>query len=291
MGEEHEIEVKLKEKKDEYESESISTKAKASKEANEEKEDKKKIEEKYVPPAPYKPPLPFPQRFQKAQLDKQEILSNKRRLEDYETVALTEECSAILQNKLPPKLKDPGSFSIPCHIGETSIERALCDLGASASLMPLSICEKLKVGDLKPTTISLQLADRSIKYPIEILENVPLKVGKFFIPVDFIVLEMEEDIRTPIILGRPFLATAGANIDVKKWKLKLTVGEEEIEFNLFQHSKEPAVMNSCYRVDVIEHDAETEVTKLEENQAIPMQCNQHKVRKKKSASPPHLINN
>jgi len=109
--------------------------------------------------------------------------------------------------------------------------------------------------------------------------------------VDFIVLEMEEDVRTLIILGRPFLATTWANIDVKNGKLKLTVGEEEIEFNLFQHSKEPAVMNSCYRVDVIEHDAETEVTKLGENQAIPLQCNQHKVWKKKSASPSHLINN
>ncbi|XP_057989074.1 uncharacterized protein LOC110636739 [Hevea brasiliensis] len=224
MGEEQELEMKLKEKKDECESESTSTKAKANKEVNEEKEDTKEIEEKYVPHAPYKPPLPFPQRFQKAKIDNQfgkflevlkklyinipftdvisqmpsyakflkEILSNKRRLEDYETVALTEECSAILQNKLPPKLKDPESFSIPFHIGETRIERALCDLGASVSLMPLSICEKLKVGDLKPTTISLQLADRSIKYPVGILENVPLKVGKFFIPVDFIVLEMEE---------------------------------------------------------------------------------------------------
>ncbi|XP_057993062.1 uncharacterized protein LOC131174042 [Hevea brasiliensis] len=199
-----------------------------------------------------------------------EILSNKRRLEDYETIALIKECSAILHNKLPPKLKDLESFSIPCHIGETSIERALCDLGASFSLMPLSICEKLKVGDLKPTTISLQLADRSIKYPVGILENVPLKVGKFFIPVDFIILEMEEDVRKPIILGRPFLATARANIDVKNGKLKLTVEEEKIEFNLLQHSKEPAVMNSCYRVDVIEHDAKTEVTKLEENQVIPM---------------------
>ncbi|XP_058003988.1 uncharacterized protein LOC110659532 [Hevea brasiliensis] len=262
MGEEHEIKVKLKEKKDEYESESTSTKAKASKEANEEKKDKKKIEEKYVPLHRTSHHCPF-----------------------------LRECRAILQNKLPPKLKDPESFSISCHIGETSIERALCDLGASVSLMPLSICEKLKVGDLKPTTISLQLADRSIKYLVGILENVPLKVGKFFIPVDFIVLEMEEDVRMPIILGRPFLATAGANIDVKNGKLKLTVGEEEIEFNLFQHSKEPAVMNSCYRVDVIEHDAEPEVTKLEENQAIPMQCNQHKVQKKKSASPSHLINN
>ncbi|XP_058005391.1 uncharacterized protein LOC131181359 [Hevea brasiliensis] len=292
-------------------------------EANEEKEAKKGIEEKYVPPAPYKPPLPFPQRFQKAKIDKQfgkflkvlkklyinisfidvisqmpsydkflkEILSNKRRLEDYEIVALTEKCSAILQNKLPPKLKDPRRFSTPCHIGETSIKRALCDLEASVSLMALSICEKLKVGDLKPTTISLQLTDRSIKYLVGILENVSLKVGKFFILVDFIVLEMEEDVRMPIILRRPFLATAGANIDVKNGKLKLTMEEEEIEFNLFQHSKEPAMMNSYYRVDVIEHDAKIEVTKLEENQAIPMQCNQHKVRKKKLASPSHLIKN
>ncbi|KAJ9162845.1 hypothetical protein P3X46_022587 [Hevea brasiliensis] len=144
-----------------------------------------------------------------------EILSKKRKLEDYGIVALTEECSAILQNKLPPKLKDPGSFSIPCLIGDKKIDKALCDLRASVSLMPLSICKKLEIGELKPTTISLQLADRSVKYPIGILENIPIKVGKVFIPVDFIVLEMEEDVKIPIILGRPFMATAGAIIDVK----------------------------------------------------------------------------
>ncbi|KAJ9152411.1 hypothetical protein P3X46_025979 [Hevea brasiliensis] len=138
-------------------------------------------------PEPYQPPLPFPQRFQNAKLDKQfgkfmevlqklyinipfiealsqmpsydkflkEILSKKRKLEDYGTVALTEECSAILQNKLPPKLKDPRSFSIPCLIGNKKIDKALCDLGVSISLMPLSICKKLEIGELKPTTISL----------------------------------------------------------------------------------------------------------------------------------------
>ncbi|KAJ9145934.1 hypothetical protein P3X46_028261 [Hevea brasiliensis] len=179
----------------------------------------KEEEPKYVAPKAYMPPLPFPQRFQKAKLDKQfgkflevlkslhvtipftdalaqmpsyaiflkEILSNKKKLEEFETVALTEESSAILQNKLPPKLKDPGSFSIPCHIGDISIDKALCDLGASVSLMPLSIYEKMKIGEMKPTTISLQLADRSIKFPIGIVENVPLKVGKFFIPVDFVL--------------------------------------------------------------------------------------------------------
>ncbi|XP_057996520.1 uncharacterized protein LOC131175861 [Hevea brasiliensis] len=144
-----------------------------------------------------------------------EILSNKRKLEDYETVALTEECSAILQNKLLPKLKDPESFSIPCLIENMKIDKALCDLGASVSLMSLSICKKLDVEELKPTTISLQLADCSIKYPVRILKNIPIKVEKFFIPIDFIVLEMEEDVQIPIILGRPFLATAGAIIDVK----------------------------------------------------------------------------
>ncbi|XP_057985471.1 uncharacterized protein LOC131170459, partial [Hevea brasiliensis] len=157
-----------------------------------------------------------------------EILSKKRKLEDYGIVALTEECSAILQNKLPPKLKDPGSFSIPCLIGDKKIDKALCDLRASVSLMPLSICKKLEIGELKPTTISLQLADRSVKYPVRILENIPIKVGKFFIPVDFVVLEMEEDVKIPIILGRPFLATAGAIIDVKNGRLSLKVGEEEV---------------------------------------------------------------
>ncbi|XP_057998253.1 uncharacterized protein LOC131177306 [Hevea brasiliensis] len=144
-----------------------------------------------------------------------EILSKERRLEDYETIALTEKCSAILQNKLPPKLKDPGSFSILCLIGNMNIDKALYDLRASVSLMPLSICQKLNVGELRPTTISLQLMDRSVKYPVDILENIPIKVGKFFIPADFIVLEMEEDIQILIILGRPFLATTDAIIDVK----------------------------------------------------------------------------
>ncbi|XP_058003695.1 uncharacterized protein LOC131180099 [Hevea brasiliensis] len=155
-----------------------------------------------------------------------EILSKKKRLKNYETVALTEECSAILQNKLPSKLKDPGSFSMPCLIGNMNIDKALCDLRASVSLMPLCICEKLNVGELRPITISLQLANRSVKYPVGILENIPIKVGKFFIPVDFIILEMEEDVQIPIILGRPFLATAGAIIDIKNGRLTLKMGDE-----------------------------------------------------------------
>ncbi|XP_058002216.1 uncharacterized protein LOC131179401 [Hevea brasiliensis] len=187
-----------------------------------------------------------------------EILSKKKRLEDYETVPLTEECSAILQNKLPPKLKDPGSFSTPCLIGNITIDKALCDLGASVSLMPLSICQKPEVGKLKPITISLQLAHRSVKYPVGILENIPIKVGKFFIPVDFVVLEIEEDAQIPIILGRPFLAITRAIKDVKNGQLTLKVGDEEVEFNLLRTMKHKLEPDECLKVDTVDKIAEEE---------------------------------
>ncbi|XP_050213909.1 uncharacterized protein LOC126665222 [Mercurialis annua] len=92
-----------------------------------------------------------------------EIISNKNKLEEYATVGLTEECSARLQRKLPPKLKDPGIFSIPCVIGNVDVANCLCDLGASINLMPLWLVRKLRITKMKPTTVSLQLADRSIK--------------------------------------------------------------------------------------------------------------------------------
>jgi len=99
---------------------------------------------------------------------------------------LTEECSVAIQN-LPAKLKDPGSFSIPCLIGNVSINHALCDLGPSVSLIPLSLCEKLELGEMRPTTISLQLEDRSVKYPVGISQDVRIKVGDLYVPVDFVI--------------------------------------------------------------------------------------------------------
>ncbi|KAL5546488.1 hypothetical protein UlMin_006175 [Ulmus minor] len=109
-----------------------------------------------------------------------EVLSNKRRLEANEKFMLTEECSVILQRKLLPKLKDPGSFTIPCTIGDFEFDKVLCDLGASINLMPLSIFRKLGLGEVKPTTVSLQLADRSIKHPRDIIEDVLVKVDRFY---------------------------------------------------------------------------------------------------------------
>ena len=140
-----------------------------------------------------------------------DVLSKKSKLGDYETVALLEECSAILQKKLPPKLKDLGSFTITCAIGNAVF---VCDLGASINLMPWPIFKKLKLGEPRLTIVTLQLADRSLTHPRGIIEDVLVKVDKFIFPPDFIILDMQEDSEVPIILGRPFLATGKAMIDV-----------------------------------------------------------------------------
>ena len=145
-----------------------------------------------------------------------DIVSKKRRLEEFETVKLFEECSAIFQKKLSQKLKDSGSFTLPCTIGDSFFDKVLCDLGASINLMPLSVYRKLRLGEMKQTTISLQLADRSIKYPHGIIEDILVKVDKFIFPADFLVLDMEEDQEVPLILGRPFLATRRALLMLKR---------------------------------------------------------------------------
>ena len=159
-------------------------------------------------------------------------------------------------------MKDPGSFSIPCNIGPVFIDKALCDLGASVSVMPLSVCRKLNMGNLKVTNITLQMADRTVKYPKGILEDVPVRVGKFFMPVDFVVIDIDEDVHIPIILGRPFLHTAGAVIDVKNGSLTLTVGDDKVTFNLNSALKSPMLEQSCYTIDVIDEIVHDELPRL-----------------------------
>ena len=122
-----------------------------------------------------------------------DIISNKRKWDDYGTIPMNKECSVFIRNKLPPKLKDPGSITIPYIVGKFSINRALCDLRASVTIMPLSLCRKLNIGVPKPTNISLQLADRSIVYLKGILEDIPIKIGEFYMPCDIVILEMEEN--------------------------------------------------------------------------------------------------
>ncbi|XP_073051291.1 uncharacterized protein [Primulina eburnea] len=165
-------------------------------------------------------------------------MSKKRKLQEFETVKLIEECSAILQKKLPQKLKDPGSFTIPRIIGSTHVNKALCDLGASINLMSFSVYRDLELGEVKPTTITLQLADSSLTYPRGIVEDVLVKVDKFIFPTDFVILDIEEDQDAPLIFGRPFLATGKALIDVHKGELTLRVGGEAVIFNIYKAIKD-----------------------------------------------------
>ncbi|GJT11633.1 putative reverse transcriptase domain-containing protein [Tanacetum coccineum] len=143
----------------------------------------------------------------------------------------TEACGAShINNAIPRKEKDPGSFTLPCFINDFCFDNALVDLGASVSVMPLSTYLNLGLGELVHTRLTVELADRTVKYPKGIAENVLVGIGKFTFPVDFIILDMPEDIRVTLILGRPFLSTARAKIDVYKRKITLRVGEEKIIF-------------------------------------------------------------
>lgn len=188
-----------------------------------------------------------------------DILSKKRRLGDYETDALTEECSAILQKKLPPKLKDPSSFNIPVTIGDKFTVHALCDQGTSINLMSLSIYNMLRLGEPKPTSVTLQLADRTLSYPKGVVEDVLVKVEKFIFPADFIVLDYEADKDVPIILGRSFLATGRTLIDVQKGELTMRVQNKEVTFNVFKAMRAPNDnLDECFRIDTINCSTEVE---------------------------------
>ena len=161
---------------------------------------------------------------------------------------LTEHVSALIQSKYPVKYKDPGSPTIPVNIGGNCINKALLDLGASVNLMPYSVYMQLGLGELKPTSITLSLADRSMKIPKGIVEDVLVKINKFYYPVDFVVLDTEpssnEPNHVPIILGRPFLATANAIINCRNGIMQLTFGDMTLELNIFHLNKNPKLLET-----------------------------------------------
>ena len=154
---------------------------------------------------------------------------------------LIEQVSAIIQCETPVKYKDPGCPTISMNIGGTCVEKALLDLGASINLLPYSVYKQLGLGELKPTTITLSLADISIKIPKGIVEDVLIQVDKFYYPVDFLMLDTELVAvganYVPIILGRPFLATSNAIINCRNGVMKLTFGNMTLELNIFHLSK------------------------------------------------------
>ncbi|XP_024958923.1 uncharacterized protein LOC112499884 [Cynara cardunculus var. scolymus] len=185
-----------------------------------------------------------------------DILHKKRRLNEFETVALTKECSAFLTCKISPKLKDPGSFTIPCSIGGKAVGHALCDLGASINLMPLSVFNKLGIGEVRPTTVTLQLADRSIAYPKAKIEDILVQVDKFIFQADFLVLDYEADKNVPIILERPFLAIRRTLIGVQKGELTMRVSDQEVKFNMFNSLKFHGEVGDCSVISALGEDLE-----------------------------------
>ncbi|GJV97039.1 reverse transcriptase domain-containing protein [Tanacetum coccineum] len=182
------------------------------------------------------------------------LIGNKEKLSEMARTPLNENCSAVILNKLPKKLGDPGRFLIPCEFSGINTCNALADLGASINLMPYFVWKDLSLPELTPTCMTLELADRSITEPIGIAKDVRLMVGKFQFPADFVVVDFEPDPRVPLILGRSFLKTSRALIDVYEGEITLLFGKEAITFNLDQTLRYPANYNhmTANRIDVIE---------------------------------------
>nr|GFA44860.1 reverse transcriptase domain-containing protein [Tanacetum cinerariifolium] len=156
------------------------------------------------------------------------LLNNKDKLIELTKTPLNENCSAVVLKKLPEKLGDPGRFLIPCDFTGLDNCLALADLGASINLMPLSIWKKLRLPTLNDTKMVQELADRTIFKPTGVAENVFVKVGKFYFLADFVILDFVADPRVPLILGRPFLSTAYALIDVYEGEITLRHDDQSL---------------------------------------------------------------
>jgi hypothetical protein len=214
----------------------------------------------------------------------------KRKLNLKKKVFLTEQVSVILQSNNALKYKDTGCPTISCFIGEHKIEKALLDLGASVNLLPYSVFQSLNLGELKPTSVTLLLANRSVKVPREIIEDVLVQVDKFIYPMDFIVLDtqpVEACISFPVILGRLFLATSNALINCSNGLLKLSFGNMTLEMNIFNICKQPGDDNDLQEVDLIEElvydqfESTLSKTEFDESKELQMIYSQEEIKDKK----------
>ncbi|XP_019237028.1 PREDICTED: uncharacterized protein LOC109217253 [Nicotiana attenuata] len=255
---------------------------KVQKENREEVKEKVKEAPKALPPIP-RPPPPFPQRLAKkiddSKLEKfydilkqltvnipfveafQEMpgfakylkdLITKKKTTKNEVINMTHRVSSIIATTKVQKKEDPGAFTIRCTIGARDFARALCDNGASINLMPLAIYKQAGLGMPRPTSMRLQMADRSIKRPVGIVHDVLVKVGKFHLPADFVILDCAVDKEIPIILGRPFLATGRALMDSERNEIKFRVNDEEVTFQASKGMKIPHEYESISVIDVVD---------------------------------------
>ena len=190
-----------------------------------------------------------------------DILMNKREVPP-SIVKLTKECSAAIADHTLEKKRDLGCPIIPSSIGALTFDKALCDLGASVSVMPRDVFEKLRLPEPEPTAMCLELADNSVRYPLGIAEDVPVKIGESLVPVDFVILEMGEGTKSPLILGRPFLKTTRATIDVGKGEIKFDINGTVNAFKFRPRFEVCNMINSKY-VPPHRHDEKKEEPKKE----------------------------
>ncbi|TQD81555.1 hypothetical protein C1H46_032887 [Malus baccata] len=184
------------------------------------------------------------------------LCTTRNRIQEKEVVHVNENVSTMLQRKLPPKCKDPGSFTIPYIIGNTMFEHAMLDLGASINVMPYSVYESMNLGELKHDGVVIQLANRSNAYPKGVLDDVLVQVDHLIFPTDFYMLDMENAAHFPppsILLGRPFMKTAQTKIDVAKGALTMAFGGDMIHFKILESNVNLTDVRSCFVIDVVEN--------------------------------------
>ncbi|XP_070023367.1 uncharacterized protein [Nicotiana sylvestris] len=172
-------------------------------------------------------------------------LVTKKRSMDCETIKMTHQVSAIVHS-MASKLEDPGAFTISCTIGSADLAKALCDLGEGINLMPYSIFKTLGIGQPRATSMRLQMADRTMKRSLGIIDDVLVRIDKFILPADFVILDCKVDYEVPIILGRPFLATGKALVDVEAGELTFRVGDKKVVFHVCKSMRQPNSTKVCF---------------------------------------------
>ncbi|XP_070049206.1 uncharacterized protein [Nicotiana tomentosiformis] len=175
-------------------------------------------------------------------------LVTKKRSMNYETIKMANQVSAMVHS-MAPKLEDPGAFTIPYTIGSVYFAKALCDLGASINLMPYSVFKTLGIGQPRPISMRLQMADLTMKKPLGIIDDVLVRVDRFILPSYFVILDCEVDYEVPIIMGRPFLATWKALVHVEAGELTFRVGDENVVFHGCKSMRQPNSSEVCSFVD------------------------------------------
>ncbi|XP_070005292.1 uncharacterized protein [Nicotiana sylvestris] len=179
----------------------------------------------------------------------QDLVTKKRSM-NCETIKMTHQVSAIVHS-IAPKLEDPDAFTIPCIIGSADFTKALCDFGASINLMPYSVFKTLGITQPRATSMRLQMADRTMKRPLSIIDDILVRVDKFILPADFVILDCKVDYEVSIILGRPFLAIWKALVDVEEGELTFQVGDEKFIFHVCKSMKQLNSTEVCYFVDLV----------------------------------------